>query len=62
MDINEIVEETLEEKAPDAKGFSTDGQEVSEPDSIASVDKAADATTKAAVPKTKAGMINAMYE
>ena len=61
-DINEIVEETLEEKAPTAKGISTDGQEVSEPESIASVDKAANATTQAVVPKTKAGMVNAMYQ
>jgi hypothetical protein len=62
-DINEIVEETLEEaKAPASKGVSTDGQEISEPESIASVDKAADATSKASLPKTKAGMINAMYQ
>ena len=49
-DINEIVEETLEEKAPTAKGISTDGQEVSEPESIASVDKAANATTQSSSP------------
>lgn len=61
-DINEIVEETLEEKAPAAKAVSTDGQEVSEPESIASVDKAANATKQAQVPKTKAGMVNAMYQ
>ena len=62
-DINEIVEETLEEaQAPAAKGVKTDGQEISEPESIASVDKAADATSKASLPKTKAGMINAMYQ
>ena len=61
-DINEIVEETLEEKAePKGAGAGTGGQEVSEPESIASVDKAADATKQAPVPKTKAGMINAMY-
>ena len=53
-DINEIVEETLEEKK--------DEGEVTEPESVASVDKAANATTKAALPKTKAGMVNAMYQ
>jgi hypothetical protein len=62
-DVNEIVEETLEEaQAPAAKGAKTDAQPVSEPESIASVDKAADATSKASLPKTKAGMINAMYQ
>ena len=62
-DVNEIVEETLEEaQAPAAKGAKTDAQPVSEPESIASVDKAADATSKASLPKTKAGMINAMYK
>ena len=62
-DINEIVEETLEEaQAPAAQGVKTDGQAISEPESIASVDKAANATSKASLPKTKAGMINAMYQ
>ncbi len=64
IESNEIVEETLEEaKAPVAKGAKGDGQEVSEPESIASVDKAADATSKATPPKpkTKAGMVNAIY-
>ena len=62
-DVNEIVEETLEEaQSPAAKGAKTDAQPVSEPESIASVDKAADATSKASLPKTKAGMINAMYQ
>lgn len=62
-DINEIVEETLEEKAePKGAGASDKGQPVGEPESIASVDKAADATSKAPVPKTKAGMVNAMYQ
>ena len=51
---NEIVEETLEEAKKDEAP-------VTEPESIASVDKAANATKQAAVPKTKAGMINAMY-
>jgi hypothetical protein len=61
-DINEVVEETLEEaQAPAGKGAKGDGQEVSEPESVASVDKAADATKQAPVPKTKAGMISAMY-
>ena len=60
-DINEIVEETLEEKAePKGAGGAEDAQQVSEPESLASVDKAADATKKAPVPKTKAGMISAM--
>ncbi|MAI05503.1 MAG: hypothetical protein CMA07_07305 [Euryarchaeota archaeon] len=48
-EINDIVEETLEETA---------GGE--EEESIASVDKAAKAVKKSPVPKTKAGMINAM--
>lgn len=56
---DEIVEETLEEAAPVAKG-KPDADAVTEPESIASVDKAADATKQAPVPKTKAGMINAM--
>lgn len=51
---NEIVEETLEEAKKDEAP-------VTEPESVASVDKAANATKQAAVPKTKAGMINAMY-
>ena len=59
-DINDIVEETLEEAAPAAKGGTVDAQQVSEPESIASVDKAAKSTKQAAVPKTKAGMVNAM--
>ena len=63
IETNEIVEETLEEaQAPAAKGAKTDAQPISEPESIASVDKAADATSKASLPKTKAGMINAMYQ
>jgi sulfur carrier protein ThiS len=63
VETNEIVEETLEEaQAPATKGAKTDAQPVSEPESIASVDKAADATSKASLPKTKAGMINAMYQ
>lgn len=53
-DINGIVEETLEEKQ------HVDANATDEDESIASVDKAANATTKAPVPKTKAGMINAM--
>ena len=60
---NEIVEETLEEAAP--KGKADTGKEpegaVNEPESVASVDKAGDATKQAPVPKTKAGMISAMY-
>ena len=63
VETNEIVEETLEEaQAPKANAVKTDAQAVSEPESIASVDKAANATSKASLPKTKAGMINAMYQ
>jgi len=69
--INDIVEETLEEQdaksSVKAKGNAKDETPVSEPESIASVDKAAGATpdnsakNKASIaPKTKAGMINAM--
>ena len=62
VETNEVVEETLEEaKAPTAKG-KPDATPVSEPESIASVDKATDATSKATPPKTKAGMVNAMYK
>ena len=61
-DINEIVEETLEEaQAPAAKG-KPDATPVSEPESIATVDKAAAGAPKATPPKTKAGMVNAMYK
>jgi len=56
---DEIVEETLEEAAPAPKG-KADAKAGDEDESIASVDKAGDATSKAPVPKTKAGMINAM--
>ena len=55
IETNEIVEETLEEAAPENKDTTT------EPEAIASVDKAADAAPKATPPKTKAGMINAMH-
>lgn len=77
-DINEIVEETLEEaQEPGTKGDakSVKGQPVSEPEAIASVDKAADATKQAParrgdkknseksnLPKTKAALLNAMYQ
>ena len=62
IDTNEIVEETLEEaQAPAAKG-KPDAAATTEPESIASVDKAANATSKVAPPKTKAGMVNAMYK
>jgi tetrahydromethanopterin S-methyltransferase subunit B len=63
IETNEIVEETLEEaQAPKAKG-NPDANATSEPESIASVDKAANATSKVAPPKpkTKAGMVNAIY-
>jgi len=55
-DVNEIVEDTLEE------GQEPNAQLVSEPESNASVDKAAKSTKKASLPKTKAGMISAMYQ
>ena len=69
--INDIVEETLEEQdaktSVKAKGNAKDETPVSEPESIASVDKADEdspdnsAKNKASIaPKTKAGMINAM--
>ena len=63
--INDIVEETLEEaQEPKPKGNAKDESPVSEPEAIASVDKAASdspdnsAKNKASIaPKTKAGMI-----
>ena len=69
--INDIVEETLEEQdaktSVKAKGNAKDETPVSEPESIASVDKATkdspdnSAKNKSSIaPKTKAGMINAM--
>jgi hypothetical protein len=61
-EINDIVEENLEEKSePKGSSGAVDAQPTSEVDSVASVDKAADAVKKAPVPKTKAGMISAMY-
>ena len=61
-DINEIVEETLEEASePKGAGAGKGGQPIGEPESIASVDKASDATKKTSLPKTKAAMVNAMY-
>lgn len=61
-DVNdEIVEETLvdESAAPAPKG-KPDANATDEEESIASVDKAGKAVQKSPVPKTKAGMINAM--
>lgn len=72
---DEIVEDTLEEAAHDsvaAKGKPGDAQPTDEKDSEAATDKAADATSQAKVPggvanqgekapKTKAGMISAMF-
>lgn len=55
IETNEIVEETLEEAAPENKDA------VTEPEAQSSVDKASDAAPKATPPKTKAGMINAMH-
>ena len=50
IETNEIVEETLEEaQAPAAKG-KPDSKATTELDSIASVDKATDATSKASPP------------
>ena len=61
-DINEIVEETLEEASePKGADAGKEGQPIGEPESIASVDKASDATKKTSLPKTKAAMVNAMY-
>jgi len=62
-EINEIVEDTLDEaSAPKASAPKKEQGAVTEPESIASVDAAADAVkSQAPVPKTKAGMINAMY-
>ena len=64
--VNEIVEETLEEaeamSSVKAKGNAKDASPVSEPESIASVDKAADAVKQVPAPKTKAGMISAMTD
>jgi len=68
--INDIVEETLEEaQEPKTKGNAKDSTPVSEPESIASVDKAASdspdnsAKNKASImPKTKAGMIAATVD
>ena len=66
--VNEIVEETLEEaeamSSVKTKGSAKDASPVSEPESIASVDKATDAVKpkQAPAPKTKAGMISAMTD
>jgi len=61
-DINDIVEDTLEEGSEPAPKGKPDANATDEEESIASVDKAADATKakQAPAPKTKAGMINAM--
>ena len=61
-DINDIVEDTLEEGSAPAPKGKPDANATDEEESIASVDKAADATKakQAPAPKTKAGMINAM--
>lgn len=64
-DINEVVEQTLDERS-EPKGDAGaakagEDQEVSEPESLGSVDKAADATSKTSLPKTKAAMLNAMF-
>ena len=72
---DEIVEDTLGEAAHDsvaAKGKAGDAQPTDETDSNAATDKAADATSQAKAPggvanqgekkpKTKAGMISAMF-
>ena len=61
-DINDIVEDTLEEGSAPAPKGKPDANATDEEESIASVDKAADATKakQAPAPKTKAGMINVM--
>lgn len=59
-EINDIVEETLEEAQAEVVEAKDDAP-VTEPESIASVDKAAGATNQAQAPKTKAGLLNAMY-
>ena len=61
-DINDIVEDTLEEGSEPAPKGKPDANATDEEESIASVDKAADATKakQAPAPKTKAGMINVM--
>lgn len=62
-DVNEIVEETLEEaQEPKGQGAASVSQPTGEDDSIASVAKAAKATSKTSLPKTKAAMVNAMYQ
>jgi len=60
--INDIVEDTLEEGSAPAPKGKPDANATDEEESIASVDKAANATKakQAPAPKTKAGMINAM--
>ena len=50
--------EASEDQIEEAKGHDP---ETAEKQSVDSVDKAGDATKQAAAPKTKAGMINAMY-
>ena len=59
-EINDIVEETLEEAQAEVVEAKDDAP-VTEPESVASVDKAAGATKQAQAPKTKAGLLNAMY-
>ena len=78
-EVNEEIVDTLEDEsleeasAPAAKGKADTAQPVTEPESIASVDKAAGATKQSPqpgkgaankgekAPKTKAGMISAMF-
>lgn len=57
---DEFVEETLEEGSAPAPKGKPEANGTDEEESIASVDKAAGAVKKSPVPKTKAGMINAM--
>jgi hypothetical protein len=59
-EINDIVEETLEDAQAEVVE-AKDDTPVTEPESVASVDKAAGATNQAQAPKTKAGLLNAMY-
>lgn len=61
-DVNEIVEETLEEAQEPKGSGDANVAPPSEDEAISSVDKATKATSKTSLPKTKAGMLNAMYK
>lgn len=61
-DVNEIVEETLEEAQEPKGSGDANVAPPSEDEAIASVAKATKGTSKTSLPKTKAGMLNAMYK